>query len=353
MKKLISVFLFIILTNIFFLDSVFPYWYEFEGVGMKKVGQASMTFLQVGVIPNAVAMGEAYTSIGTGCESIFYNPSGLGEMTSRMSLLLSGVQYVADIKYTTAAIAFNLGNFGALGLHLVNVNYGEIVWTGLAVSPADVKGYREFGKLNNVSSYSYGVSYSRKISAKFLMGATIKYVGQNLGQSRFSYIEVVDGDTTLSDVDHKNSESVFAYDMGVKFYPGFKSFRFGMYIRNFASSIKYEEITTQLPMTFAVGCGMNLFDFFNIDPKKGSLFASIEFTHPNNYTERLHIGLKFSYMNVFSAMCGYVTNKDEEGFSAGFSISPQVGGRTMEISYSYTPLKIFNTINRFSIKISL
>ena len=46
------------------------------GVEMKKVGQSTMNFLQVSVIPGASAMGEAYTAIGTGCESIFFNIEG-------------------------------------------------------------------------------------------------------------------------------------------------------------------------------------------------------------------------------------------------------------------------------------
>jgi hypothetical protein len=314
------------------------------GVGMKKVGQSTMNFLQVSVIPGASAMGEAYTAIGTGCESIFFNPAGLPEMDSRFAAVITNTQWVAKIKYMAGALAWNLDNIGTVGLSFVTVDYGDIIWTSLAESPADVKGYIEHGNIkSNVGAYAFGVSYGRRITNMFSIGGNVRYVGQQLGES---YLETGK---------KKNSESQVSFDMGVKFYPGLESFRFAMSIRNFGPNIKYEEITAQLPLTFAVGVAMDVMDLIvPAHSQDNSLLVSAEFIHPNNYTERVNVGLEYKFMKMFALRGGYQSNTDLAGFSCGIGITPpSIGGAKLEIGYSYSVLDIFDGINRFSLRVEL
>jgi len=317
-------------------------------VGMKKVGQSTMNFLQVGVIPGASAMGEAYTAIGTGCESIFFNPAGLPEMDSRFAAIMSTTQWFADINYMVGALAWNLGNIGTVGLSLLSVDYGDIIWTGLAESPSDILGYREYGMVDNVGAYAFGASYGRRITNQFSIGGNVRYVGQQLGESKFW---VNDTTSTLK----KNSESQVAFDMGIKFYPGLKSFRLAMSIRNFGPSIKYEEITATLPLTFAVGVAMDMMDLIVPDHSRdNSLLLSADFIHPNNYTERVNVGLEYKLIRMLSLRCGYQSNTDLAGFSAGIGVTlPSVGGRNLEVGYSYSEFNIFDGVNRFSLKVAL
>lgn len=314
------------------------------GVGMKKLGQSTMNFLQVSVIPGASGMGEAYTATGTGCESIFFNPAGLPEMDSKFAALVTTTQWVVDIKYMVGALAWNMGNTGTLALSFLTVDYGDIIWTSLAESPSDAKGYKEHGMIDNVGAYAFGLSYGRRITNVFSIGGNVRYVGQQLGES------------FLETGQKKNSESQVAFDLGVKFYPGFKSFRFAMSIRNFGPSIKYEEITAQLPLTFAIGVAMNMMDLINLPghSQDNSLLLSAEFVHPNNYSERLNVGLEYKLLKILALRGGYQSNTDLAGFSGGIGITPpEVGGAKLEFGYSYSVLDIFDGINRFSLKVEL
>ena len=312
-------------------------------VDMEKVGQSTMNFLQVSVIPAASAMGEAYTAIGTGCESIFYNPAGLPEMDAKYAVLVTNTMYVADINYYAGAVAWNTGTWGTIGVSFITVDYGDIIWTSLAVDPGDELGYEEHGYVSNVGAYAFGLSYGRRISDKFSVGGDVRYVGQQLGES------------FLETGKKKNSESQVAFDLGVKFYPGFKSFRFAMSIRNFGPSVKYEEITAQLPLMFGVGVAMDMMDLFDTSQSNDdNLLLSAEFIHPNNYTERINVGLEYKFMNLLALRCGYQSNTDLAGFSAGIGITPpEVGGVKLDISYTYSDLDLFDGINRFSIKVEL
>ncbi|MFB0516733.1 MAG: PorV/PorQ family protein, partial [Candidatus Neomarinimicrobiota bacterium] len=308
---------------------------------MKKTGQSTMNFLQVSVVPDATALGDAYTALGQGIRSVFYNPAGLAEMTDKFEFFLSNTKWIADIQYIANGIAWNLKNYGAIGLSLVHVNYGDIIGTRLisaAEIATDETGYVETGMVDNVGAYAFGLTYARNISTLFKFGLSLRYVNQQLGQSNLA--------SGLKDNEHQ----LMVYDLGVKYYTPIESFRFAMSIRNFGNAVKYEEITTQLPMIFAVGGVIDVMNVLNpVHGENNSLLVSMEFTHPNNYTERLHMGLEYTLNNMISLRGGYVTNHDVKGWSGGFGIQYNLMGITAHISYSYSNMAVFADVNRFAL----
>lgn len=318
-----------------------------QGVNMKKTGQSTMNFLQVGLVPEATALGDAYTAVGTGITSIFYNPAGLSEMAGKFQVFSSNTNWIADIHYVAAAVAWNLNTAGVVALSIVSVDYGDIIETSLLTS-ADIathpKGYIDSGNMvSNMGGRAIGLAYSRGISREFKFGISTRLVRQQLGQS------------ILTDTDGRqnNDYQLLVYDLGVKYYTPYKSFRFGMSIRNFSTAVKYEEITTQLPMTFAFGGVIDLMDFINPDHSENhTVLASAEFSHPNNYTERIHMGISYSFYGLFLVRGGYVTNHDVKSWSGGFSIPVRLRGSLTEISYTYSNMAVFNGVSRMGITFS-
>jgi len=317
-----------------------------QGVGLKKVGQSTMNFLQVGVVPRASALGEAYTAVGKGPEALFYNPAGMAEMNGRFGVFVSGTKWIADIQYLGGAVAWKLGNAGTVGLSFLTVDYGEMFGTSLiskSSAASNPIGYIDNGAFSNTGAYAFGLGFARTVSSMFIIGGDVRYVGQQLGQSI-----TTDTNGQLKD----NTANRLVFDLGVKYNTGFKSFNFGMSIRNFATSVKYEELTAQLPMTFAVGASMDILDLFMNDHKDHAALVSIEFSHPNNYTERLNMGLEYTFMNRVSLRGGYITNSDLAGLCFGAGISQELMGKKLEIGYSYSLFDVFDNINRLSIGIS-
>ena len=317
-----------------------------QGVNMKKVGQSTMNFLQVGVVPRAVALGEAYSAIGKGPEAIFYNPAGLAEMQGTFGAFVSATRWIADIQYLNGSLAWKFGNVGTVGLSFLTVDYGDIIGTSLlskSDAAANPLGYMDNGVMGNVGAYAFGLSFARPISSIFLIGGNIRYAGQQLGQNIT---------TETNGKLETNEAHKLSFDMGVKYYTGFKSFNFGMSIRNFSTAVKYEEITAQLPMVFAVGAAMDMLDWFFADHKDHTALLAVEFTHPNNYNERLHLGLEYSFMNMLSLQGGYVTNSDLAGASFGVGFQKNIMGKRLEIGYAYSLYDVFNDINRLSIGFS-
>ena len=114
------------------------------GVGFKSVGQSSMNFLQVSVVPNAVALGDAYSCIGKGVESIFYNPAGLAESDNKAEVFFSVTNWIADITYMAAAACWNLKNIGSLGISFVSVSITKQQPTFSGIKPFALPSARLF-----------------------------------------------------------------------------------------------------------------------------------------------------------------------------------------------------------------
>lgn len=306
-----------------------------HGQEMKKLGQCGFTFLSVKVGARATGMGEAFTVIGTGADAIFYNPAGLADMNSaKIDFVVSRTEWIAGTALNALGLAYNMGTLGKVGFSLITTDYGDIY--GTSVDPESEAGYAEDGLLEDVGAYIAGISYARKLTDKFQIGGNARYAYENLSSSPI--------DTALTVV---NETSTISYDMGTIFYPGFKSFRLGMSVRNFSTEIKYYEHNFQLPLIFNVAVGMDILDLFGENPDH-SMLVDFEVVHPRDYSRRLHLGAEYSYKGIFMLRFGYKTNYDIENITAGVGLNL----KGFKLNYSYGKLKDFNLVNRASIGIA-
>jgi len=281
----------------------------------------------------AMGMSAAMTARSEDLSAIFYNPAGIAKMHSQFDIFGNRTNWIADISYNAAGLVINAGIWGNFGISFISTDYGNVMGTRVAETE---KGFEETGQLDG-GSFAAGVSYARELTDKFAVGGQIKYTAQNLGENLLE----VGGEPI------ENKVSGFAYDLGTIFYPGFKSFRLGMVIRNFSPQFKYEETPFQLPLTFYLGFAMDILDFFGEHPEY-SFVMDIDAIHPRDYTERLHVGGEFWYKNMLAVRGGYKFNYDEEDFTVG--VGMHVGG--IKLDYAYGNFGVFNAVNRVSFGIS-
>ncbi|MBN2279473.1 MAG: PorV/PorQ family protein [Candidatus Marinimicrobia bacterium] len=310
-------------------------------IGLKKVGQSTMNFQLVSVSPRASALGEAMSTLSTGTESMFFNPAGIVESQGTFDIKFYITNWIADIHYMAGAFTWSLGTWGSVGIHALNVDYGTIYGTSL-LTPGEEEiypaGYKDLGELSNVGAYSFGLSYGKAISTQFMIGGNLRMAGQNLGQNMLESGKV------------NNNAAKFVMDAGVKYYTGLRSFQFGMSIRNFSSNIKRERIYEQLPLTFAMGMAVDLFELVSPGAvESGDLLLAVDFSHPNNYSERMNVGLEYLFMGHLAVRGGYQFNQDIASWSAGFGLNGNFGGKGVDFDYSYSAFDSFDGVNRFAI----
>jgi hypothetical protein len=310
-------------------------------IGLNKLAQSTMNFLLVGTSSRACGLGEAYTAVGSGSESMFYNPAGMAEMSADFDINLNYTQWIADINYLSGGISVNLYNYGVVGFNLLTVDYGDIYGTSLITSAEQVQyplGYKDNGKIGNVNAYAFGISYAKAISQQFFVGGNIRIAGQNLGES------VVAGGSK------KNDATKLVFDAGVEYYTGYKSFRFGMSIRNFSSNIKRESIEEQLPLQFVLGAAIDIMDIINSEhAEDNTLIFAVDFLHQNNYSERVNFGAEYTVLGFLALRGGYQTNRDIASWSGGVGVKTSVSDYNLGVDYSYSKYDIFNSVSRLSL----
>jgi hypothetical protein len=298
-----------------------------------KVGQTGLQFLKVDAGAREAAMGGAMTTITDGANSVFYNPAGLARQETLGDVAGNHTQWFADIAYSSFAASYTLEGIGTFGLHGIFTDYGDDI-IGTRVADTEL-GYIETGAID-VGAYSFGLSYARNLSSKFAIGGTVKYVGQSLGSNLMP-----DGST-------KNNEvSGVGFDFGTIFYPGWKSFRFGMSVKNFGTELEYEKESFEIPLTFSIGVGMNIMTLFGMDDQ--TLLLAVDAVHPRAYSERVNLGAEYLLINMIALRAGYKTNHDNEGFNAGVGLYLDVSGIKVKADYSYSDMQNFDGINRFSL----
>lgn len=314
----------------------------------KKLAQTGFQFLSVPTEARASAMGEAFTTIAGNSSSIFYNPANLARTNSFMDAAISRNDWIADITYTAGSIAFNpfRGNYGTVGISVLSVDYGEFL--GTVVDPTTEKGFMDTGTFAP-SNFSVGLGYAKALTDRFSVGGQVKYVNQELGQSTLPVGEAAEGITTTVD----NKVDVIAFDFGTVYKTGFKSFVFGMSVRNFSQEIKYQNEGFQLPLTFSIGASMNVMDFFEGLGNMHSLLVSIDALHPRSYSERLNIGVEYIFAGILALRAGYLYNYDERDITAGFGVQKEFGNRNIAIDYAYTPFGVFDHVQRMTFRFAL
>jgi len=326
---------------IFFFLFVLPSFFLAQD---KKIAQTGFQFLTVGTNAKAIALGEAFTTVENGVNSLFYNPAGMASTQSLFDASFNTMNWIADIKYISGGIGFNIadGRYGVLGLSFQSVDYGEFLFT--RVSTATDAGFEDITSgFPKPYAFSVGLGYSVQLSDKFSVGGQIKYVQQSLGKSE---VPVYEGINNLVGTEEKKYDlNVLAFDFGTLYKTGYKSLVFGMVVRNFSEEIKYEKESFQLPLTFRIGLSMDVFDFFESIGKNHSLFVSVDAVHPRSFPEYISVGMEYGFMNMLFLRGGFVSGQDLYDFSTGFGVK-KFG---LALDYSYTPYFEFKDIHRFSI----
>ncbi len=302
-----------------------------------QVAQSGMQYLKIGVDAAMVGRGEAGISYVKGVPAIFWNPAGLADLQGK-EFYFSHNLWIADISMDAVALGLNMGNNGAFALSAIWMDYGKLNATAVAnsVAGANQLGYVDEGTFSP-TDLAIGLAYSLRISEQFSVGGQVRFLYENYGQNT-----IVTQSGASQNV--SNIVQTFSFDMGTLYYPGFKSFAFAMSIQNFSPAIKYQEEAFSTPLTFKLGVSMNMLDLLEEKPKS-SLLLAVDAIHPRDYSERLNVGLEYSYLGLFQVRAGYRSNYDVGNYTTGVGIRYSFSNETqinLDVSYMINATGIFS-----------
>ena len=298
----------------------------------EKVGTTSFQFLKVYPGARASAMSGAYCSIANNSEAVFWNPAGLASING-FNASADYVNWFMDIKHYSFSAAYNLGDFGTVGLFGMSADVGEIEET--RVDMIGIGGLRDgmfnpgiTGRVFSPSSIVLGLSYATRLTDRFSFGVNAKYVSEDLV--------------------YANAKAI-VFDAGFLFDTKFRSIVIGASIRQFGPEVKFVDKNYPLPQTFNIGVSANLFapteSLFSSVGDDHTLLFSYDMIQPRDYDQMHSVGMEYSFKKLIFLRGGYTFTGDQEGLSAGVGININ----NYRIDYSFSDYgEYLNSVHRLT-----
>jgi hypothetical protein len=321
-----------LLPMVLLILMVFP---PLQASGLKKIAQTGMKWISIPMGARAAAMGTTFTACADDAGSVFWNPAGIA-YSAGGHLFLNQTKWIADITLSSGALSYNLENWGTVGLSFASVDWGTLHGTRRSNNELGFEQTDTFSP----TDMAVGLSYGRRISAQFAVGGHLKYVYEELGSSLEGAMD--------NSKEFNAQMGLFAFDFGTIYHTGYKSLKIGMVLQNFSEEAKYRAEQFPLPLTFKFGLAMNVLDFWLKDGSEHRLTVAIDAVHPRDYSERMHFGLEYGFMDMVFLRGGYKTNYDEESVSFGGGIRHAFVGLQFDINYAYLQFKNFDAVQMFS-----
>ncbi|MFQ5651095.1 MAG: PorV/PorQ family protein [bacterium] len=313
-----------------------------------KVGTTSAGFLEIGVGSRATGMGGAFVAIANDATALYWNPAGITHLQSN-EVVLVHTEWLADINFDFAGLVLPVGNFGTLGAMITVLSTDDL-------PERTIDEPEGTGNFFSVGDLAIGVTYSRKLTDRFAIGATVKYINQRISQM---------------------SANGFAIDFGTTFDTGLYGLRIGAALSNFGTDMKLsgkdalvfvdidpsksgnndrvearlDTDSWPLPLNFQVGVAKDVLSHSN-----NRLTLAVDFVHPTDNTESLNLGFEYEIWKTVRLRGGYrnlLIDDGEETFTFGGGISTHfLGNVSLKLDYAYADFGRLNNTQRFSLALT-
>jgi opacity protein-like surface antigen len=323
--------------------------------GQSKVGTTAAQFLGISVGARAIAMGSAYVASLGDVSSLYWNPGSVVQ-SSRNQISFVNTEWLADTRFRWAGVMLNLDGDNAVGLSFTQLDYGEEDVTTVA-SPEGT------GERWSAKDLVIGLSYSRRLTDRFSIGGSAKYVNQTI---------------------YNESASNITFDLGLLFITDFNDMRIGMSMSNFGGDLSLDgrdllqrvdidpanagssktlvgRLKTDswpMPLLFRVGVAMDVFKSDLL-----TLTAAVDGLRPNDNSESVNVGAEAGFRDMFFVRGGYKslfggeppTKKDvqQDGLTLGAGVKYAFEGvATIQIDYAFMKFGLFGNLNTIALAIA-
>jgi len=243
--------------------------------GQAKVGTAGVQFLKIGVSARGVAMADAFTAIANDASALYYNPAGLIQL-EQTSAFASHMDFPAGVAFEYLGIAYPMkASASVLGFFVGGL------WTDEMKETTPEMPYGT-GRTFMASDLAVGVSYVKRLTDKFTVGGSVKFINENLAD------EAAYGWTA---------------DVGTFYETGWKRVVLAMLVSNFGPDMNFVNGPFPMPMNFKVGA--SIVPILTDDNK---LTIDAEFSHPNDNLELICLGVEYTYKGLVSLRGGKKIN---------------------------------------------
>lgn len=304
----------------------------FPTLGGQRAGISSLQFLKIGVGGRATAMADAFIAVADDASALYWNPAGL-VFAKQNEVMFSHNAWVADISQEFLGGFYKLSGSDVIGLSLTSLHMDNMPVTD------------EFNPFGNGQNFAFGdiaftLTYSRKMTEQFSIGASVRYVEETLDRLKMRGMMI---------------------DLGTLYWTGLGTSRFAVAITNFGNELAPDgEVTLwggkkasewqsfSPPTMFRIG-----FAFEPWQTEQNRITTSIQLNHPNDNSENISLGGEYSYANILALRAGYKINVDEQTFTAGAGVNLSLGIGKVSVDYGFARFSNLGSVHRFSVRLGL
>lgn len=294
MRRLLST---VIVLTIF---SVTAAWGSVDG--------GTESIFNLGAGARAMGMGNGFVALSDDATAIYYNPAGLGYLSSQQVSLLHTVIFEGTI-YDFASYAYPLGHWGGFGV------------AGMRLGTDDIGRRDDIHDLGRFSASQTQLllSYGRPLAGRFAAGVSVKVVNQSIDDY---------------------SAYGFGLDAGGRI-DILRGLRGGFMLQDIVGArLKLATVTERTPYTIKAGLAYQLAP--HNTPFSG--VATFDLDKPEQRGMKIHTGLELRYGAGLALRGGY--DRDDFAFGAGIRY------QRLDFDYAYKFVDRLTDSHRFSLTFS-
>lgn len=260
----------------------------------------------------SLAMGDAFTGVASGPETIFWNPAGLATMEKR-EVSAMYFKEIEDMGLMSLQYAHPFAEYGTAGIAIESFSAGDMELNYLDGTSKSVKAQQDF---------ILNLAYGRTVAESFSAGVNLKYLNSTLAEAK--------------------SASTMTLDLGCLYQlPQITGLSFGLALQNIGGSMKY--IEEKDPLAFTVRLGAS----YAKELQNNIFTISGDLNKPKELSARFNLGAEYLYNQMMAIRAGYKFGYDVDSFTAGFGVMI----RRYSLDYAFAPKGDLGDNHRISVGI--
>jgi len=281
----------------------------------KYAGKNSALFLDIPVDARGAAMGEASVAITEDVSALWWNPAGLGCVKTPQLLFMHN-EYIQDLRQEYGAVAIPIkGKIpGVVGFSINYLDYGKLDRITITSGNAGTT----TGNFD-MNAWAATLAYSNRYNKDLSLGVSVKYIQDKL--------DTIKG-------------TAWAVDGGLKYWVR-SNLALGYSFSNLGSKIKYENESSDLPLTHRIGLGWHALN--------NKFTAVLDAVYTNRMGWSYNAGGEYWIIPKFAVRGGYLTGRDTKD---KYTVGAGFVHKNISLDYSYSPFSDFGSSHKASINIS-